>query len=103
VLALYQAEWCPFSSRVRETLTEYGIDFIARQVAADRVEREDMRRAIGTDAIPVLVLEDGTLIEDWQEIIAYIHRHYERRPDGDRHRQKWFLDAPRRDPKHVLT
>jgi glutaredoxin 2 len=103
MLTLYQAEWCPYSSRVRETLTEYGVDFVAKQVAAERRDREEMRRAIGTDAIPLLVLEDGTLIDDWQAIIEHIRTHYERRQDTDRHREKWFEDAPRRDPKHVLT
>ena len=103
MLTLYQAEWCPYSSRVRETLTEYGVDFVAKQVAAERRDREEMRRAIGTDAIPLLVLEDGTLIDDWQEMIEHIRTHNTRRPDADRHREKWFEDAPRRDPKHVLT
>ena len=32
MLTLYQAEWCPFSSAVREVLTELGLDFVARQV-----------------------------------------------------------------------
>ena len=103
MLTLYQAEWCPFSARVRETLTEYGIDFVAKQVAAEKHDRGDEREAIGTDAIPVLVLEDGSTIDNWQEIIAYVHRTYERRQDADRHREKWFEDAPRRDPHHVLT
>jgi glutaredoxin 2 len=103
VVTLYQAEWCPYSARIRETLTEYGVDFVAKQVAAERSDREEMRSAIGTDAIPLLVLEDGTLIDDWQEIIEHIRAHSARRVDGDRHREKWFEDAPRRDPKHVLT
>ena len=34
MLTLYQAEWCPFSSAVREILTELGLDFVARQVEA---------------------------------------------------------------------
>jgi len=28
MLTLYQAEWCPFSSAVREILTELGLDFV---------------------------------------------------------------------------
>jgi len=31
-LTLYQSEWCPFSSAVREVLTELGIDAVMRQV-----------------------------------------------------------------------
>jgi glutaredoxin len=39
VLELWQAEWCPYSHRVRQRLTELGLDFVAHQVAAgdDRV------------------------------------------------------------------
>jgi len=29
-VTLYQAEWCPFSSAVRELLTELGIDALVR-------------------------------------------------------------------------
>jgi glutaredoxin len=40
VLTLYQAEWCPYSSAVRQRLTELGIDFVAKQVPlARRIER----------------------------------------------------------------
>jgi glutaredoxin len=59
VLTLYQAEWCPHSHRVRQALTERGVDFIAKQVPAEPEDREDMRRETGHDSIPVLVLEDG--------------------------------------------
>ena len=100
---LWQAEWCPYSARVREALTEYGVDFVAKQVAAERANRQAMREATGTDAIPLLVLEDGTQIDDWQEMLEWVRTMHERPADSDRHREKWFEDAPRRDPKHVLT
>ena len=47
VLTLYQAEWCPFSSAVREVLTELGIDFLARQVdlAKHDLDNQDSRLA----------------------------------------------------------
>jgi hypothetical protein len=38
MFALYQTEWCPASRRVRERLTELGLDYLVRQVP---VERED--------------------------------------------------------------
>jgi glutathione S-transferase len=103
VLTLWQAEWCPYSSRVREMLTEYGLDFVARQVPASRRDRQAMRDAVGTDSIPVLVPEGETPITDFQEILSWIREHHDRPADADRHREKWFEDAPRRDPKHVLT
>ena len=36
MLTLYQAEWCPFSSAVREVLTELGIDFVAGRSSRGR-------------------------------------------------------------------
>jgi glutaredoxin len=102
VLTLWQAEWCPYSARVREALTEYGLDFVARQVAAEKRDRVAMREATGTDEIPLLVLEDGTQIGDWQQMLEWIRTNHARPDDADRHREKWFEDAPRRDPKHVL-
>ncbi len=56
---LYQAEWCPFSSAVREVLTELGIDVIVRQVEPAPEQRERLRALAGTDEIPVLIAEGG--------------------------------------------
>jgi glutaredoxin len=103
VLTLWQAEWCPYSARIRETLTELGVDFVAKQVPADKVNRDEMREATGGDTIPVLVLDDGEQIEDWKEAIAHLARAYARPDDAERHREKWFEEAHLRDPKHVLT
>src|SRR5213076_3630999 len=51
---LWQAEWCPFSSAVREVLTELGIHFVARQVEALPEDRSALREELGTDQIPSL-------------------------------------------------
>ena len=56
---LYQAEWCPFSSAVREVLTELGVDFVARQVQPWPEERRELQQLASTDQIPVLQSEDG--------------------------------------------
>ena len=73
VLTLYQAEWCPFSSAVREVLTELGVDFIARQVEPWPEERNELRAVAGTDQIPVLRAEDGRLYRGTREIFAHLH------------------------------
>jgi predicted GNAT family acetyltransferase len=69
---LYQAEWCPFSSAVREALTELGIDFVARQVPPWPNERSDLRGVGGTDQIPVLQTEDGGIYRGTREIFGYL-------------------------------
>jgi glutathione S-transferase len=66
MLTLYQAEWCPYSSAVRERLTELGIDFVAKQVAPRQKDRE------GEHEIPLLVTEDGERFEGTEAIFEYL-------------------------------
>jgi predicted GNAT family acetyltransferase/glutaredoxin len=73
-LTLYQAEWCPFSSAVREVLTELGLDFVARQVEPWPDQRKELKQVTETDQIPVLVAEDGQLYRGTREIFGYLHR-----------------------------
>jgi glutathione S-transferase len=71
-LTLYQAEWCPFSSAVREVLTELGRDVVLRQVEPEPEQRDRMREATGTDSIPVLVSEDGGIHQGTRAIFAHL-------------------------------
>lgn len=74
MIELYQAEWCPYSSRVRQRLTELGLSFVARQVPADPADREELRRIAGSDEIPALV-DDGEVVEgDADALVAYLDR-----------------------------
>jgi glutathione S-transferase len=66
VLELYQAEWCPYSSAVRERLTELGIDFVAKQVAPRQEDRE------GEHEIPLLVTENGERLEGTDAVFEYL-------------------------------
>jgi glutathione S-transferase len=84
---LYQAEWCPHSHRVRQRLTELGLDFVGRQVPAEPAEREWMRTELGDDEIPALV-DDGHVVLGDKDILAYLDERYEERPDADAHRSK---------------
>ncbi len=71
-LTLYQAEWCPYSSAVRELLTELGLDVVLRQVEPEPEQRHGMREATGTDSIPALVTEDGSVHQGTREILAHL-------------------------------
>lgn len=79
-MRLYQAEWCPFSHRVRAKLTELGIGYQAINVSASARNRAELEAIAGTSAIPVLV--DGEkVITDSGEAISYLERNYETRPE----------------------
>jgi glutathione S-transferase len=66
MLTLYQAEWCPYSSAVRQRLTELGLDFVARQVEP----REAERTSVGE--IPTLETHDGIRFEGTGPILAFL-------------------------------
>ncbi|HVI36666.1 MAG TPA: glutathione S-transferase N-terminal domain-containing protein, partial [Gaiellales bacterium] len=72
LVTLYQAEWCPFSSAVREVLTELGIDAVVRQVEPWPEQRERLRELAGTDQIPVMQTEDGQILRGTREIFAQL-------------------------------
>ncbi len=72
MVELWQTEWCPASRRVRQRLTELGIDYIARQVPVEREHRLLLRERTGTDTIPVLVATDGEVTVGEDAITAYL-------------------------------
>lgn len=72
MLSLYQAEWCPYSSAVRELLTELGLAFVAVPVEPFPEQRATLRARFGTDEIPVLVTDDGTVHRGTDDIVAYL-------------------------------
>ncbi len=89
MIRLYQTEWCPHSHRVRQRLTELGVPFVAVQVEADREDRDEMRAATGADVIPVLVLDDGHVLDgDADEILAELDRRFDEAPDAVDHKAK---------------
>jgi glutathione S-transferase len=92
-MELYQAEWCPHSHKVRQRLTELGLDFTARQVPADPDERGEMKRSVGTDEIPVLVPDDAGAVCGEDDILEYLAR-FDERPDAEQHREKAREEVP---------
>jgi uncharacterized protein len=88
VPTLYQAEWCPFSSAVREVLTELGVDFVARQVEPWPEDRSELRRIAGSDQIPVLQTEDGEIYRGTRAIFAHLHER-EAWPNAAAHRRRF--------------
>jgi glutathione S-transferase len=92
MLELYQAEWCPYSHRVRQRLTELGLDFVARQVEADPEKRDALKKIAGATEIPTLVDGDEVVTHP-DEIIAYLDERHEFRADAKEHREKAIAEA----------
>jgi glutathione S-transferase len=88
MLELFQTEWCPASRRVRQRLTELGLDYVIRQVPVEREARTTLREAIGADTIPALRLENGSAIVGEENIITYLGEHIADSPGAEAHRHK---------------
>ena len=87
-LELWQTEWCPASRRVRERLTELGVDYTNRQVPVEREERDALLAATGSDVIPALVVADGPVFVGEDAIGAYLDEHVEEPAGAEVHRLK---------------
>jgi glutathione S-transferase len=67
---------------VRQRLTELGVDFVARQVAAEPEDRP------GEMEIPVLVRDDWSVIAGEDDILRWLDETFDERDDAEEHRAK---------------
>src|SRR5438128_8924612 len=89
MLELYQTEWGPASRRVRERLTELGLDYLAHQVPVERDQRTALLEATGADTIPALLLaHDGTAVVGEDAIEAYLDERFDEPAEAEAHRLK---------------
>lgn len=106
---LWQTEWCPASRRVRQRLTELGIDYIARQVPVDKDDRSLLLERTATDTIPVLVTRGEKPIVGEAAILAYLEGHEPVPATARAHRLKAekarrrYLEEECRCPPQPLT
>jgi glutathione S-transferase len=88
MLELWQTEWCPASRRVRQRLTELGVDYLVRQVAVDKEQREELRQATGSQTIPVLVFDNGEVAIGEDEILRLLDATIDEPTQAEAHREK---------------
>ena len=75
MLEVYQFEGCPYCSKVRQKLTDLGIDFIARQV--DPQDRSRVEEVSGQTNVPVLKdPNNDTVMPESDDIVDYLEEHY---------------------------
>ena len=88
MLELWQTEWCPASRRVRQRLTELGVDYVTRQVPVAKKQRDALRETTGSDTIPALVLDDGSTFIGEDAIRLRLDRRVAEPPEAAAHRLK---------------
>jgi glutathione S-transferase len=88
MLELWQTEWCPASRRVRQRLTELGVDYLIRQVPVEKEQRDALRRATGSETIPALVFDNGEVAVGEDAILRLLSHTVPEPGQADAHRQK---------------
>ena len=72
MLTLYQAEWCPYSSAVREILNELGLEFLVKPVEAWPDDRRELQAVSGGNSIPTLRLDNGDVVIGTRDIFRHL-------------------------------
>ena len=88
MLELWQTEWCPASRRVRQRLTELGTDYLIHQVPVERDKRADLRHATGSDVIPAIICDDGTIAIGEDAITSLLEQRLREPAEAEAHRLK---------------
>ncbi|WP_256558653.1 glutathione S-transferase N-terminal domain-containing protein [Natronomonas marina] len=86
MLVLYQSEGCPYCKKVRETMSDLGLSFVAHNPRLPGDEGGDVTNEVthaeltagGDDQIPYLVDTDrGVTMYESDDIVDYLETHYE--------------------------
>ena len=78
MLELYQFEECEYSTQVRLQMSEWGIDYILRNVSKDKSKRPRLKKISGQNGVPTLIdsWRNEVIAGDEKKIIAYLRKHY---------------------------
>lgn len=87
MLILWQTEWCRGSQRIRQRLTELGLDLVLRQVPAEPSFRYELLSRFNETSVPLLEA-DGQVLVGTDKILAWLEAHYEEREDAPQHRAR---------------
>jgi len=89
LIQVFQAEWCPYSARVRQRLNELDLPFVALPVPAAKDERSVMQERTGTRTIPAVILPDATVLGgDAAEIITELDKRFAEPPSAQAQRDQ---------------
>jgi glutathione S-transferase len=74
-MVLYQAEWCPYCTRVRKKLGDLLLTYKVVNVPYSHAERQIVKEVSGQTGIPVLV-DGDVVLDDDDDIIPYLEKKY---------------------------
>jgi glutathione S-transferase len=77
MIKLYQMEDCPFCSKVRRSLEELNIDYMAKPCLPGSPNREELLELGGKHQVPFMVDEEkGISMYESGDIVNYLNSNY---------------------------
>ncbi|MGM0591888.1 MAG: glutathione S-transferase N-terminal domain-containing protein [Halobacteriota archaeon] len=77
-LVLYELQGCPFCVKVKNKLSELGLEYESRMVPAAHAQRTEVKEVSGQTGVPVLVDEEHGVegMPESDDIVAYLEETY---------------------------
>jgi glutathione S-transferase len=77
-LVLYELPGCPYCAKVKNKLSELGLEYESREVPRSHGQRSEVEEISGQTGVPVLVDEDHGVegMPESDDIVAYLEKTY---------------------------
>ncbi|WP_372911383.1 glutaredoxin family protein [Salinigranum sp.] len=77
-LILYELPGCPYCAKVKNKLSELGLEYEPREVPRAHSERTEVEEISGQTGVPVLVDEEHDVdgMAESDDIVAYLEKTY---------------------------
>ncbi|WP_435065573.1 glutathione S-transferase N-terminal domain-containing protein [Halobaculum sp. EA56] len=77
-LVLYELEGCPYCAKVKNKLSELGLEYESIMVPRSHGERTEVKEVSGQTGVPVLVDEEHGVegMPESDDIVAYLEETY---------------------------
>jgi glutaredoxin 3 len=77
-IVLYQTDWCPYCTRVREALDDLQLRYQVVNVPDEHHQRTKLRELFGAAGVPSMTDGDVKIADDDDAIIEYVNEKYGR-------------------------
>ncbi len=74
-LVLYHFEMCPYCAKVRNVISELGIDVVMKDTRKNDAYRDELTALNGSTQVPCLVVDGKPMLES-DVIVEYLGKHY---------------------------
>jgi len=75
-IVLYQTDWCPYCTRVRDAFDRLNLRYRVVNVPDEHAKRAELRRLFGATGVPSITDGEVKIADDDDAIIEYARERY---------------------------